>query len=81
MSHRFINDKVLAADKNFRWSSLWQVVSLFIVVLVLEFTTHVDYVFGYVYTGSILISASRLRRKATLYATLVAVGLTILYIS
>ena len=74
----FINDKGLASDKSFRWSSLWLVVSLFTVVLVLEFTTHVDYVFGYLYTGPIIISASRLGRKATFYATLVAVVLTIL---
>jgi two-component system NarL family sensor kinase len=78
MSRRFIKDKTLTPTKNFKWSSLWQVVSLFAVVLVLEFTTHVDYVFGYLYTGPILISASRLGRKATFYTTLVAVVLTML---
>jgi two-component system NarL family sensor kinase len=73
-----IEDSTISPDKNFSWSSLWQVVSLFVVVLLLELVTPVDYVFGYLYTGPILISASRLGRKATFYATLVAVLLTIL---
>ena len=80
MSRRFIKGKIFTPDKNSKWSSLWQVICLFVVVLVLEFTTHVDYVFGYLYTGPILISAFRLGRKATLYTTLVAVVLTILNI-
>ncbi|MDZ4876941.1 MAG: Adaptive-response sensory-kinase SasA [Chroococcidiopsis cubana SAG 39.79] len=78
MRHRLIKDETFVSDRKFRWSSLWQVVSLFIVVLILEFVTPVDYVFGYLYTGPILISASRLGRKATFYATLIAVVLTIL---
>lgn len=56
----------------------WLIVSLFLLVLVLEFTTPVDYVFGYLYTGPILLATSRLSRKATFYTTLIAVVLTIL---
>lgn len=68
----------MLSPKDRVWSA-WGLISiLFLVVLVLEFITPVDYVFGYLYTGPILISASRLGRKATFYATLVAVVLTIL---
>ncbi|MBW4641420.1 MAG: HAMP domain-containing histidine kinase [Goleter apudmare HA4340-LM2] len=51
---------------------------LFIVVFVLEFSTPYEYVFGYLYTGPILLANSWLGRRATLIATLVAVGLTML---
>lgn len=59
-------------------NSLWLIVSLFVVVLLLELATPVDYVFGYLYTGPVLIATSRLGRKATFYTTLLAVVLTIL---
>lgn len=68
----------IASKKNSRSRSLWFIVSLYTVVLVLEFATPVDYVFGYLYTGSILLASSRLGRKATFYTTLIAVVLTIL---
>ena len=68
----------IASKKNSRSRSLWLIVSLYTVVLVLEFTTPVDYVFGYLYTGPILLATSRLGRKATFYTTLIAVVLTIL---
>lgn len=64
--------------KESRWRSLGLIVSLFAVVFVLEFATPVDYVFGYLYTGPILLATSRLGRKATFYTTLMAVVLTIL---
>ena len=68
----------IASKKNSRSRSLWLIFSLFAVVLVLEFTTPVDYVFGYLYTGPILLATSCLGRKATFYTTLIAVVLTIL---
>lgn len=68
----------ISHEKNSHWGSLWLIVSMFVVVLVLEFATPVDYVFGYLYTGPILLATSRLGRTATLYTTLLAVVLTIL---
>jgi two-component system NarL family sensor kinase len=58
--------------------ALWAITSLYVLVLVLEFATPVDYVFGYLYTGPILLATSRLGRTATFYTTLIAVALTIL---
>lgn len=51
---------------------------LFIVVLVLELSTPSDYVFGYLYSGPILLANSWLNQKATLHATCVAMFLTML---
>ena len=44
----------------------------------LEFSTPPDYVFGYLYIGSILLASSHLSRAATFQTTLVATILTIL---
>lgn len=54
------------------------IVGLFIVVMTLEFSTPNEYVFGYLYTGPILLANSWLGRLATFQATVVAVSLTIL---
>jgi two-component system NarL family sensor kinase len=51
---------------------------LFIIVLVMEFSTPNEYVFGYLYTGPILLTNSWFGRKATFQATLIAVFLTFL---
>lgn len=75
MQHRFDYQK---NERQQQLNSLWFIISLFGVVLLLEFATPVDYVFGYLYTGPILIATSRLGRKATFYTTLLAVVLTIL---
>lgn len=56
------------------------IAGLFIVVLVLELSTPIDYVFGYLYTGPILLANSWLKDKATLHATCVAMFLTMLNI-
>lgn len=61
-----------------RLSALWLIISLFAIVLALEFSTPPNYVFGYLYTGPILLATSRLDRAATFYTTVVAVVLTIL---
>jgi two-component system, NarL family, sensor kinase len=60
-----------------RSTVLWLVLELFGLVLLLEFLTPADYVFGYLYIGPILLANSRLGRKATLIATLVAAILTL----
>ena len=44
----------------------------------LEFTTPVEYVSGYLYTKPILLTTAHLGRTATVYATLLSVFLTIL---
>ena len=54
------------------------IAALFIVVIALEFSTPNEYVFGYLYTGPILLANSWLGRFATLKATVVAVCLTML---
>lgn len=65
-------------SKTSRLKALWLIFSLFMLVLALEFATPADYVFGYLYTGPILLATSGLSRTATFYCTLVAVVLTLL---
>ncbi|MEH2268643.1 MAG: HAMP domain-containing sensor histidine kinase [Nostoc sp.] len=50
----------------------------FAIVIVLEYLTPPEYVFGYLYTGTILLADSRLNRRAVLGITLAATGLTLL---
>lgn len=59
-----------------KWS--WIVTGLISVVLVLEFLTPAAFIFGYLYTGSILLASVRLRRRRTAQVTAIAVGLTLL---
>jgi two-component system, NarL family, sensor kinase len=54
------------------------IISLFIFILALEFSTPNEYVFGYLYSGPILLANSWLGRLATFQATFVAVCLTML---
>jgi two-component system NarL family sensor kinase len=54
------------------------IVGLFTLVLALELATPIDYVFGYLYTGPILLANARFGRTATFYATLIAVFFTLL---
>lgn len=56
----------------------WLIASIFAVVMTLEFATPSDYVFGYLYTGPILLASPRLNRSATLQVTLMASGLTLI---
>ena len=56
----------------------WSIAILFIIVVALEFTTPSAYLFGYLYTGPILLANSRLSRLGKLQITLVAVALTLL---
>ncbi len=54
------------------------IAGIFAVVMMLEYATPPDYVFGYLYTGPILLANPRLNRSATFFVTLVASGLTLL---
>jgi two-component system NarL family sensor kinase len=51
---------------------------LFIIIIVMEFSTPNDYVFGYLYTGAILLASFWFGRIATLQTTFISVFLTIL---
>ncbi len=64
--------------KDLHLSTFWIVVGLLIGIILLEFSTPPDYVFGYLYIGPILLSNSRLSRKTTLQVTLLACLLTLL---
>jgi two-component system, NarL family, sensor kinase len=50
---------------------------LFTIVLTLEFITPVDYLFGYLYTVPILLTSFRFGRLASIYATMIAIILTL----
>jgi two-component system NarL family sensor kinase len=50
---------------------------IFAVVMTLEYATPPDYVFGYLYTGPILLANPGLNRLATFQVTLFASGLTL----
>ncbi|HEY9693889.1 MAG TPA: HAMP domain-containing sensor histidine kinase [Oculatellaceae cyanobacterium] len=56
----------------------WLIASLFTVVIVLDLSTPADYVFGYCYTGAILLANSQLSRLATIRVTIMASVLTLL---
>ena len=64
---RILKPQNIFLSKNLRLRSRLAIISLFTFVLVLEFVTPVDYVFGYLYTGPILLATSRQGRGATFY--------------
>jgi two-component system, NarL family, sensor kinase len=66
------------AAKTFRLSAALQILGLFAAVILLEFVTPSAYVFGYLYIGPILLANAKLGRRATFWATVAAVGLTLL---
>ena len=70
--------KTISPTKHSRLNTLWLILGLFAVVLMLEYSTPPDYVFGYLYTGPILLANSRLSRAATFQITLLAAILTML---
>ena len=60
-----------------RISIPWLITIVFAIVITLEYSTPSEYVFGYFYIGAILLSSTRLSRKATFQITLIAVALTL----
>ncbi len=64
--------------KNQHANTCTPIASAFAVVMVLEYTTPPEYVFGYLYSGPILMANSRLGRSATLKITLTVAALTLL---
>jgi two-component system, NarL family, sensor kinase len=65
-------------NKNSQISRLTIIVGLFVAVMLMEFKTPTEYVFGYMYTGPILLANSWFGGIATFQATTIAVCLTIL---
>lgn len=56
----------------------WILVIAFTIVIILEYSTPSVYVFGYLYTGPIVLACFRLQRRAALAVILVASALTLL---
>lgn len=56
---------------------LWLIAGSFAIVLMLEYSTPPDYVFGYLYIGPILLANARLNRTGTVQVTLLAALLTL----
>jgi len=54
------------------------IAGLFLSIIVMEYTTPAEYVFGYLYTGPILLANNWFGRAATLQTTVIAVCLTML---
>lgn len=67
-------------SKDWRLRTFWLIVALFAIVLLLEYSTPSDYVFGYLYIGPILLASTRLSRRTTFTVTVVACILTMLNI-
>ncbi|MFH7029632.1 MAG: sensor histidine kinase [Heteroscytonema crispum UTEX LB 1556] len=63
---------------NQRLKIYWLIAAAFAVVIALEYLTPPEYVFGYLYTSTILLANSRLSRKALFGVTLASAGLTLL---
>jgi two-component system NarL family sensor kinase len=59
-------------------AKFWIVGGAFVIVITLEYTTPSKFVFGYLYTGSILLANSLTGGKATLWVTVAAIFLTLL---
>ncbi len=64
------------------WRSplFWIIIGLFVLVVILEFSTPPEYVMGYLYICPILIANVRLSRHSTFQFTIMAVMLTLLNI-
>jgi two-component system NarL family sensor kinase len=69
--------KLFIPSKDWRLSTFWLVIALFAIVLLLEYVTPTDYVFGYLYIGPILLASARLSRRTTFTVTTIACFLTL----
>jgi two-component system NarL family sensor kinase len=73
-----MKNKQISHQSNISDRSL--IVGIFAIVTILEIMTPPNYVFGYLYTGAILLANSRIGRMATFKITFVAIFLTIVNI-
>ncbi|WP_017651339.1 sensor histidine kinase [Fortiea contorta] len=78
MLPRFLALKKSSFNFEEPWQIYWLIGIAFAVVIALEYLTPPRYVFGYLYTGTILLASSRLNRAAMFGVTLASVGLTLL---
>lgn len=78
MLDRGLNIKETLLTKNQNLRTYLLIVALFIIFILLEYSTPPKYVFGYLYTLPILLASLRLNRPITLPITLGAVALTLL---
>lgn len=56
----------------------WLIGAIFVLVILLEYSTPPPYVFGYLYVGAVLIASTRLSRRATIWVTAIASACTLL---
>ncbi len=56
---------------------VWLIIVTFVIVILLEYTTPPEYVFGYLYTGTILLANYGLKTKTIWRITFIAIALTI----
>lgn len=56
------------------------IVLIFLLVILLEYSTQSAYVFGYLYTGAIVLANDHISRSAVIVVTVAATGLTLLNI-
>ncbi|ANV92234.1 two-component sensor histidine kinase (plasmid) [Picosynechococcus sp. PCC 8807] len=56
----------------------WLIGVIFILVILLEYSTPPPYIFGYLYVGAVLIASTRLSRRDTIWVTAVAIAFTLL---
>ncbi|BAW97937.1 two-component sensory transduction histidine kinase (plasmid) [[Synechococcus] sp. NIES-970] len=56
----------------------WLIGTIFVLVILLEYSTPPPYVFGYLYIGAVLIASIRLNRQATIFVTSMAIVCTLL---
>jgi two-component system NarL family sensor kinase len=56
----------------------WLIIVIFIVTIILEYSTPPPFVFGYIYIGSVLLANAHLPKKNAVIITTIAVALTIL---
>lgn len=59
------------------YSLVWLIIISFIIVIGLEYTTPPEYVFGYLYTGTILLASYGLEKKTIWRVTFAAIILTL----
>lgn len=78
MLDRGVNIKETLLTKNQNLRTYLLIVTLFIIFILLEYSTPSEYVFGYLYTVPILLASLRLNRPIMLPITLGAVALTLL---
>ncbi|MFE4107986.1 sensor histidine kinase [Almyronema epifaneia] len=56
----------------------WLIGIIFVLVILLEYSTPPPYIFGYLYVGAVLIASTQLSRRATIGVTTAAIACTVL---